>query len=129
MIDKFYVGQKLHLLEYPNVQMKVYKLEDNTICVHRWRDDYTPVKECYTDLEGTKKLLGEGWNVEKLELIQKNTQTMLSDFYQLVKQAEKKIEKYEKALQDILDIADGERYNDKVLQIEIIADKVLEESK
>jgi hypothetical protein len=62
MVKNFYEGQKLHLLEDPNIQFTVYKVEENAIVVHRWLDDYKHVNERYTDLEGTRKVVGEGWN-------------------------------------------------------------------
>lgn len=62
MVEKFYEGQKLHLLEDPSIQMTVFRVEPNAVVVHRWLDDYRYVNERYTDLEGTKVVVGEGWD-------------------------------------------------------------------
>jgi hypothetical protein len=61
MVNNFYKDQKLHLLEDPSIQMTVFRVEDDSITVHKWLDDYKYVNERYTDVEGTKKLVGEGW--------------------------------------------------------------------
>ncbi|CAF1783581.1 hypothetical protein NSU09_11280 [Bacillus sp. PS194] len=65
MIPEFYKDQKLHLLEDPMQQYTVMKVEENTVCVYRWIDDYRHKIERFTDVEEAKKLLGEGWPNKK----------------------------------------------------------------
>ncbi|MEC2277017.1 hypothetical protein [Bacillus subtilis] len=58
MIPGFYKDQKLHLLEDPMQQYTVMKVEENAV-------DYRHKIERFTDVEGAKKLLGEGWPNKK----------------------------------------------------------------
>lgn len=37
------------------------KVEENAVFVYRWIDDYRHKIERFTDVEESKKLLGEGW--------------------------------------------------------------------
>ncbi|KIN53252.1 hypothetical protein B4146_2176 [Bacillus subtilis] len=69
MIQGFYKDQKLHLLEDPMQQYTVMKVEENAVCVYRWNDNYRHKIERFTDVEETKKLLGEGWPKKNLDKI------------------------------------------------------------
>jgi hypothetical protein len=60
---------------------------------------------------------------ERKEIKYKN---FVNSSYEAVKILEQKAERLEKVLNEILEVADGERYSEKVIQIEVIADKALE---